>query len=99
MERKTFYSKLFKRNINQEEADFWQFLYAELLHRLREIDDLYCFCEHCQENTDNLNRIIKDMEKAGVIEENRKPRNFAGKGYCKKKMLEDSEKAARIYKK
>lgn len=99
MEAKTFYSRLFKRKINPGDQDFWQLLFAELLHRLREIDDLYCFCEHCQINTDNINRIIKDMEGDGHIEENYKPRNFAGQGYCKKKMQEDSDKAAQVYKK
>jgi hypothetical protein len=72
-------------------------LYVDLLFRIRQIDDLYCFCDHCQLNTDNINRIIKDMVKAGHIEENNKPRNFAGRGYCKKKMQEDSERSARVY--
>lgn len=39
------------------------------------------------------------MEGDGHIEENYKPRNFAGQGYCKKKMQEDSDKAAQVYKK
>lgn len=97
MEAKVFYSRLFQRKINPDEKDFWNLLYAELLHRLREIDDLYCFCEHCQENTDNLNRIIKHLEKDAHIEENHKPRNFAGQGFCKKKMQEESERSARSY--
>lgn len=99
MESKEFKSRLFKRKIESDNPDYWNILYAEILFRLREIDDLYCFCEHCQLNTDNLNRIIKALEKDGHIEENHKPRNFAGQGFCSKKLQEDSERSARAYSK
>lgn len=52
----------------------------------------------CQLHTDYLNRIIKKIEKAKVIDENHEPQNFAGQGFCKKKLQEDSERAARVYR-
>ena len=97
MEAKTFYSRLFKRKINPDNPNYWNMLYADLLFRIRQIDDLNCFCQYCSENLARLNRIIDDMVKDKHIEENHKPRNFTGQGYCSRIMKEDSERSARAY--
>jgi hypothetical protein len=51
-------------------------LYAELLHRLREIDDRNCFCHYCDADKAKFNSIIADMENDNLIEENEKPKTL-----------------------
>ena len=99
MEQKTFKSRLFNRKIEIDNPDYWTILYSEILHRLRQLDDLNCFCHHCLDEVKKLNKIIDDMIQEKHIEDNPKPRNFAGQGYCQKIMRENSERAATIYKK
>ena len=90
METKPFKSRLFSKIINPDNSDYWIILYAEILHRLRILEDRFCACHFCTDERDHLNSIIKQMEKDGHIQENPKPRNAAKKGYCNKILEEQS---------
>lgn len=92
MEMKPFKSRLFNKTIGPGNSDYWTFLYTEILHRLRILEDQFCVCHFCKDETDHLNKIISMMEKDGHITANPKPRNAAQKGYCKKILEEDSKK-------
>lgn len=92
MDKKTFKSRLFSKIINADNPDYWIILYAEILHRLRLLEDQFCDCHFCKDEAAHLNQIIKQMGKDGHITPNPRPRNFANKGYCKKILEEDSAK-------
>ena len=68
MEAKTFHSRLFKRKINPDNPDYWTFLYADLLFRIRELDDRNCFCHYCNADKAKFNSIIADMVNDKLIE-------------------------------
>ena len=92
MDKKTFKSRLFSKIINPDNPDYWIILYAEILHRLRLLEDQFCDCHFCKDEAAHLNQIIKQMGKDGHITPNPRPRNFANKGYCKKSLEESSAK-------
>jgi hypothetical protein len=47
MERKDFKSVLFSRKIKADDLDYWFYLYADLLYRLKKLKDLNCPCTFC----------------------------------------------------
>jgi len=96
MDKKTFHSRLFKRKITPDNPDFWIFLHAEILHRLKQLEDLNCKCNYCARDKSNLKRILDYAINDGHIEENPKPRNFAGIGYCER-IQEEQRKNERGY--
>ena len=99
MEAKTFHSRLFKKKINPDNPDYWTFLYAELLFRIRQIYDLNCVRHFCGPEINRLNSVIKEMGKNKLIEENQKPSKLANRGYCSKKLKEDAEIASMVNRK
>ena len=82
MQRKTFKSRLFKRTIKSDNLDYWMYLYAEILFRIKQIEDLNCPCGSCFADKCNLKRLLTDMEEEEKIEKNKRPINFTGKGDC-----------------
>ncbi len=92
MDKKDFYSRLFNRKIKTDNPDFWIFLYAEVQHRLKQIEDLNCLCHFCENEQFQLKNILSRLIKDGHIKENPKPTNFARKGYCKKIRQEEENK-------
>jgi len=96
MDKKTFHSRLFKRKIQPDNPDYWIILYAEVQHRLKQIEDLNCLCHFCRDERNSLQWTLKNLIKDDHIEENPKPRNFAGKGYCAK-IKDEEQKQGRPY--
>jgi len=47
MERKEFKSKLFSKKIEADDKDYWFYLYADVLYRLKQLTDLNCSCGSC----------------------------------------------------
>ena len=92
MDKKAFFSRLFEKKIDINNPDFWIFLYAEVQHRLKQIEDLNCHCHFCNNEQFQLNRILSWIIKDSHVKENPKPTNFAGIGYCKKIRQEEDNK-------
>jgi len=82
MEIKPFKSRLFNRSIPANDKDYWIYLYADIIFRLKQLEELNCPCGTCFDDKRHFNFIIKEMIKANHIKENPKPINFTGKGDC-----------------
>jgi hypothetical protein len=86
MQRKPFKSKLFKKKIKIEELDYWKFLYADVLYRLKMIKDLNCPCGSCFSERINLEHLLKRIEDENHIPPHPKATNFTRKGDCGRKL-------------
>ena len=82
MEIKPFKSRLFNRSILANDKDYWIYLYADILFRLKQLEELNCPCGKCYRDNLHYDFLIKEMIKANHIKENPKPINFTGKGNC-----------------
>lgn len=82
MQRKTFKSRLFKKNIKADELDYWKFLYSEILFRLNQITDLNCPCGECMTERIWLKHLLTKMEEENHIPQNRKASKLTGIGDC-----------------
>jgi hypothetical protein len=88
MERKTFYSRLFSRKIKPDNSsgccalDYWRYLYAEALYRVKQLEDLKCPCVNCFGDLMKTKHLLKQMENEGHIQPNKRTTNFTGAGYC-----------------
>jgi len=51
--RQKFYSRLFQRYIEPNEMYYWNFVYAELLFRIAELEEAKCSCITCQTELEN----------------------------------------------
>lgn len=79
---KPFKSRLFNRSIPANDKEYWIYLYADIIFRLKQIEELNCPCGTCFRDKLHFNFLIKEMIKANHIKENPKPINFTGKGDC-----------------
>jgi hypothetical protein len=86
MDRKAFKSKLFNKKIETDNVNYWEFLYAEILFRLKMLNDLNCNCSFCFREKVNLKNTLERMEKDNHIKDNPKPNNFTGYGDCGRKL-------------
>ncbi|MFC2119821.1 hypothetical protein ACFLQ4_01995 [Bacteroidota bacterium] len=86
MYRKDFKSRLFKKKIKADDKDYWFFLYAEVLYRLNQLDDLKCPCGHCFSEKLHLEHLIKQMEEDHHIQSNPKASKLTGKGDCGRRL-------------
>ena len=84
MEKKAFHSQLFRRKIEVSEPDYWMYLYAEALYRLKQLEDLNCPCGNCFGDKIKTKHLLKQMEIDRHIPENKHPTNFTGIGNCGK---------------
>ena len=48
MKRKTFKSQLFRKEIFEDDPEYWIKVYAELLFRIEEMEQANCNCFKCQ---------------------------------------------------
>jgi hypothetical protein len=86
MFKKQFKSRLFKKIIKIEELDYWSFLYAEIIYRLNQLDDLKCSCGFCFSEKVRLEHLIQKMEDENHIAANPKANKFSGKGDCGRRL-------------
>lgn len=82
MTKKDFKSRLFLKTILSTDKNYWQYLYAETLYRLKQLEDLNCRCTGCYVDRLKFKGLINDLHSAGHIPENPKPTNFTGFGDC-----------------
>ena len=61
MIKKGFYSVLFKRFINKDEKDYAAIVKAELLFRIRELEQKNCTCFQCQTDLEKFENYYKKM--------------------------------------
>ena len=62
MQRKNFKSRLFKKNIKADDLDYWFYLYAESLYRLKLNTELNCPCSDCWVEKTKLNHLLDQIE-------------------------------------
>ena len=86
MKRKTFHSRLFKKKIQANEKDYWFFLHAEVLYRLKQLNDLKCSCSFCFSEKLSLEHLIRHIEEEGHIPPNPKANKLTGKGDCGRRL-------------
>ena len=86
MQRKQFKSRLFKKTIKQDDINYWDYLYAESLFRLKQLEDLNCPCSFCFSEKVKITHLISQMEEENHIQPNPKANKFRGKGDCGRRL-------------
>jgi hypothetical protein len=86
MERKTFKSRLFQRTIKPDNLDYWMYLYAEALYRLKQLEDLNCPCGSCFGDIVKTKHLLEKIVTDGYVPENKRPTNFTGIGDCGRRL-------------
>ena len=82
MQRKNFKSRLFKKNIKADNLDYWFYLYAETLYRLKLNLELNCNCSECRVEKTRYNYILDQLEEDGYIPPIKRKNKWTGKGDC-----------------
>ena len=86
MKRKSFESRLFRKNIKSDDLDYWFFLYAETLYRLKLNIELSCPCSHCWVERAKLNYLLDQIEEEGHIPAIKRKSKLTGKGDCGRRL-------------
>ena len=86
MNRKKFKSRLFKKTIKGDDLDYWLYLYAETLYRLKMNTELNCPCSYCWIERAKLNHILDQVEEEGYIPPIERKSKMTGKGDCGRKL-------------
>ena len=86
MQRKDFKSKLFKKKIKSDEMDYWLYLCAEILFRLKQHEDLKCTCSYCFSYKLKLTHFLHQLEEERYIPLNPNANKFSGKGDCSRRL-------------
>jgi len=86
MQRKNFKSRLFTKNIKSDDLDYWFYLYAEALYRLKLFDDLNCTCSHCFSERLKMQHILNQIEEEGHVPPIPKKNKMTGKGDCGRRL-------------
>lgn len=86
MQRKQFKSRLFKKIIKIDDLDYWSYLYAESLYRLKQLDDFKCPCGFCFSEKVRLEYLIRQMEEENHIPANLKANKLSGRGDCGRRL-------------
>ena len=86
MQRKDFKSRLFKKNIKSDDLDYWFYLYAETLYRLKLITELNCPCSECWVEKTKLNHLLDQIEEEGHIPPIKRKSKMTGKGDCGRRL-------------
>ncbi len=82
MDAKHFQSRLFKRTIKKDSPFYWQYLYAEILFRLKELAERQCPCKQCYMDKHNFEWRLSEIENEGRIEKLFRPEEPGAVGYC-----------------
>ena len=86
MQRKDFKSRLFKKNIRSEDLDYWFYLYAESLYRLKLNTELNCTCSHCFSEKLKMQNLLSHIEEEGHIPPILKKSKMTGRGDCGRRL-------------
>lgn len=79
---KPFKSLLFRRIIQPGSIDYWDYLHAEALFRLKQVELLNCPCHHCLKDKTHYRWLIDKLENEGKISMYKRPTNFTRIGKC-----------------
>ena len=82
MEIKSFKSQLFKQIIKPDNPSYWSYLYAEILFRLKQLDDHKCPCKKCYMDKHNFEWQLSEIENEGNIEKLFRLEEPGSVGYC-----------------
>ena len=82
MHRKAFKSRLFSKKIKSDDFDYWFYLYAEALYRLKLFDELNCTCSYCFSERLKMHHILNQLEEEGHIPPIPKKNKWTGRGDC-----------------
>ena len=77
---KHFKSRLFSTKIKSDDLDYWFYLYAETLYRLKLNTELNCPCSERWVERTKLNHILDQIEEEGHIPPITKKNKITGKG-------------------
>jgi len=86
MERKEFKSKLFSKKIEADDKDYWFYLYADVLYRLKQLTDLNCSCGSCFSDKIHFKNLLDKMESEGHIKPHPKAIKITGQGDCGRRL-------------
>ena len=86
MQRKDFKSRLFKKNIEADDLDYWFYLYADALYRLKLNTELNCPCSECWVEKTKLNNLLDKIEEDGHIPPIKRKSKMTGKGDCGRRL-------------
>ncbi len=86
MERKEFKSKLFSKKIKVDDLDYWFYLYADVLYRLKQLNDLNCPCSFCLKDKVHYENLLEKMLIEGHIKKHPKAYPISGKGDCGRRL-------------
>ena len=78
MQRKEFKSKLFKKTIKADDTDYWFYLYAETLYRLKLSSELNCPCSECWVEKTRYNHILDQLEEEGHVSPIKRKNKLSG---------------------
>ena len=67
MQKKDFKSRLFKKNIKSNGLNYWFYLYAESLYRLKLNTELNCTCSYCFSEKLKMINLLSQIEEEGHI--------------------------------
>lgn len=73
MEKKSFNSQLFRRQINAHEPDYWPIVHAETLYRIKDLEIKKCSCFKCMQDLDRLNEYLNKLMSHPPVPINKKP--------------------------
>jgi len=86
LKRKEFKSRLFKRKISPDDLDYWFYLYADILYRLKQLTDLNCPCTYCRAEKTKLNDLCCQIESGRYIPPHPKAPNITREGNCGRRL-------------
>jgi hypothetical protein len=63
MQKKTFYSRLFRKNILPEDSEYWYKVLAETLFRIDYLKEKNCSCMECGRQLNELEKYLPKIKK------------------------------------
>ena len=87
MEMKLFKSRLFNRTIQPNTLNYWNYVHAELLFRIKQYEDLKCPCGSCFSEKLTLQHLLVKLEDEDKIRKNKRPTSFTNIGDCGRSVL------------
>ena len=61
MKKKNFRSQLFRKEIPENDPEYWIKVYAELLFRIDELEEQKCNCFKCQTDLDSYRNFFQKL--------------------------------------
>jgi hypothetical protein len=61
MKKKVFRSQLFRKEIQENDPEYWVKVYAELLFRIDELEKQNCNCFKCQSDLDSYKSFFEKL--------------------------------------